>query len=65
MTTPTVHDSFTTEDLAQAFLRASRQAQRIAQQTGTPLAVWRDGTVCLIPPETVLEPPHSPPEANA
>ncbi len=32
-----------------AMLRAAEQARRIASQCGTPLAVWQDGRVVLIP----------------
>jgi hypothetical protein len=32
-----------------AIHRAAEQARRIAAQSGTPLAVWQDGRVVLIP----------------
>ncbi len=42
--------------LDQAFLRASWNAQRIAAQTGTKLAIWRDGKVALIDPDSITLP---------
>jgi hypothetical protein len=42
--------------LEQAFLRASWNAQRIAAQTGTKLAIWRDGKVALIDPDSITLP---------
>jgi hypothetical protein len=42
--------------LEQAFLRASWNAQRIAAQTGTKLAFWRDGKVALIDPDSITLP---------
>lgn len=40
-----------------AFLRAAEQARRIAAQSGTPLAIWQDGRVVLIPATTEASTP--------
>ena len=42
--------------LDQAFLRAARNAQRTAAQTGTKLAIWRDGKVALVDPDSITLP---------
>lgn len=43
-------------DTEPAMLRAAEQARRIAMQTGTQLALWRDGRVVLVDPESVVLP---------
>lgn len=43
-------------DTEPAMIRAAEQARRIAIQTGTPLAIWRDGQVVLIQPDEALSP---------
>lgn len=43
-------------DTDPAMLRAAEQARRIAIQTGTQLAFWRDGKVVLVDPESIVLP---------
>ena len=51
MTTTSILESLGLLGADPAFQRASRNAQRIAAQTGTQLAVWRDGQVVMIAPD--------------
>lgn len=51
-------------DADAAFYRAALQAQRIAMQTGTPLAIWRDGHTVLVPPEQITLPPAPTPSPS-
>lgn len=56
MTSPT-SDSLGLQGADAAMQRAAEDARRIAAQTGTPLAIWRDGRVITIP---VPPPPTAP-----
>jgi hypothetical protein len=56
MTNPSPHEPLELAGLDQAFLRASRNAQRTAAQTGTKLAIWRDGKVALVDPDSIALP---------
>ncbi len=47
-------------DTEPAMKRAAEQARRIAIQTGTPLAIWRDGRVVLIQPDELVVPITTP-----
>ena len=43
-------------DTEPAMLRAAEQARRTAILAGTPLAIWRDGKVVLVDPESIVLP---------
>lgn len=51
MTTTSMLESFGFLGADAAFKRASRNAHRIAAQTGTQLVFWRDGRVMFIDPD--------------
>ena len=51
MTTTSILESFGFLGAEAAFKRASRNAHRIAAQTGTELVIWRDGRVVFVDPD--------------
>jgi hypothetical protein len=49
MTKATTNDTLGLRGADAAMLRVADDVRRIAAQTGTPLAVWKDGHVVRIP----------------
>ena len=49
MTTDAMQHRLGLDGADAAMIRAGEAARRIAAQTGTPMAIWQDGRVVLVP----------------